>query len=99
MESLSADVSITARPFFERRGFEVVTEQHPVTAGVRMTNFHMAKSLGAPKSAVKTPPFIAESHSGAPPKIRFTNAEMGQNSTTKSTRGSLVKTLSAMVFD
>jgi putative acetyltransferase len=47
LESLSADVSITARPFFERHGFEVVTEQHPVTAGVRMTNFHMTKSLGA----------------------------------------------------
>ncbi|WP_203580351.1 GNAT family N-acetyltransferase [Microbacterium hibisci] len=42
---LTADVSITARPFFERAGFQVVAEQHPVTGGVQMTNFHMAKSL------------------------------------------------------
>lgn len=42
---LTADVSITARPFFERQGFIVETEQHPVKAGVRMTNFHMRKSL------------------------------------------------------
>lgn len=42
---LSADVSITARPFFERHGFTVEAEQHPVKAGVRMTNFKMRKSL------------------------------------------------------
>lgn len=44
---LSANVSITARPFFEHHGFEVVAEQHPVMAGVQMTNFHMKKSLHA----------------------------------------------------
>ena len=42
---LSANVSITARPVFERNGFTVEAEQHPVTAGVQMTNFHMAKVL------------------------------------------------------
>jgi putative acetyltransferase len=42
---LTADVSITARPFFERQGFTVVTTQHPVKAGVRMTNFRMRKPL------------------------------------------------------
>lgn len=42
---LTADVSITARPFFERFGFAVIVEQHPVVEGVQMTNFHMAKSL------------------------------------------------------
>ena len=42
---LSADVSITARPFFERHGFAVVTKQHPVIAGVQMTNFRMTKIL------------------------------------------------------
>jgi putative acetyltransferase len=42
---LSADVSITAREFFERRGFIVEAEQHPVTAGVSTTNFHMTKDL------------------------------------------------------
>lgn len=42
---VSADVSITARPFFEHCGFVVEKEQHPITAGVRMTNFHMSKKL------------------------------------------------------
>ncbi|MWV58909.1 GNAT family N-acetyltransferase [Rathayibacter sp. VKM Ac-2754] len=42
---LSADVSITARPFFESRGFTVVAEQHPVRAGVALTNFRMRKPL------------------------------------------------------
>lgn len=42
---LSADVSITARPFFECHGFNVGAEQHPVMAGVQMTNFRMTKRL------------------------------------------------------
>lgn len=42
---LSSNVSITARPFFEAVGFRVVAEQHPVTGGVVMTNFHMFKKL------------------------------------------------------
>lgn len=33
--ALSADVSITARPFFERHGFRVEAEQRPVKAGWR----------------------------------------------------------------
>ena len=43
--SLSANVSITARPFFERHGFTVEAEQHPVLDGVRLNNFHMIKPL------------------------------------------------------
>lgn len=43
---LSSNVSITARPLFESLGFHVVDEQHPVTGGVVMTNFHMIKELG-----------------------------------------------------
>ena len=42
---LSADVSLTARPFFEAHGFVVEAEQHPVTGGERMTNFRMTKEL------------------------------------------------------
>jgi len=42
---LSAEVSITARPFFEGQGFAVHAEQHPVIAGVRMTNYAMRKEL------------------------------------------------------
>jgi len=43
--ALSADVSITARPFFERHGFRVEAEQHPVKAGVELTNYKMRKVL------------------------------------------------------
>ena len=43
--ALSADVSITARPFFERYGFTVEAEQHPVKAGVELTNYKMRKEL------------------------------------------------------
>jgi len=39
--ALSADVSITARRFFERHSFTVEAEQHPVKAGVELTNYRM----------------------------------------------------------
>lgn len=42
---LFANVSITARPFFEAMGFHVEAEQHPVIGGVAMTNFRMEKEL------------------------------------------------------
>jgi len=48
---LTADVSITARQFFERHGFAVEAEQHPVIAGVQLTNYRMRKSL--PGSGVR----------------------------------------------
>src|SRR5215208_4989412 len=40
-----AEVSITARPFFERHGFRVVREQRVSLRGVEMTNFAMEKPL------------------------------------------------------
>lgn len=42
---LFANVSITARPFFEALGFRVEAEQHPVVEGVALTNFRMIKEL------------------------------------------------------
>ncbi|GAA1495826.1 GNAT family N-acetyltransferase [Paeniglutamicibacter kerguelensis] len=42
---LYANASITARPFFERHGFAVVAEQHPVSRGVEMTNYRMLLPL------------------------------------------------------
>ncbi|CAD5989435.1 GNAT family N-acetyltransferase [Agreia sp. COWG] len=42
---LSADVSITARPFFERQGFVVTATQHPIRAGVTLTNYAMRRVL------------------------------------------------------
>lgn len=45
LTALTADVSITARPFFERNGFVVQAEQHPVKSGVQLTNYAMKKNL------------------------------------------------------
>jgi putative acetyltransferase len=42
---LSTEASITARPFFERRGFRIVREQTVSQRGVSMTNFVMEKDL------------------------------------------------------
>lgn len=45
LTELTANVSITARPFFERYGFVVQAEQHPLMVGVRLTNYAMKKNL------------------------------------------------------
>ncbi len=45
LTELTANVSITARPFFERYGFVVEAEQHPVMVGVQLTNYAMKKKL------------------------------------------------------
>ena len=42
---LTTDASLTARPFFERHGFVVVGQRHPVRDGVRMTNVAMRRDL------------------------------------------------------
>jgi putative acetyltransferase len=54
---LSTNASLTALPFFERHGFAVVAEQHPITRGVKTTNYRMTLHLqslgelhGRPKS-------------------------------------------------
>ena len=39
------EASITARPFFEKRGFRVVRERTLTVRGVPMTNFEMEKDL------------------------------------------------------
>ncbi|MHA3722974.1 GNAT family N-acetyltransferase [Leucobacter sp. HY1910] len=43
--SLTADVSITARPFFEKHGFCVERRQEPVKHGVKLVNYRMRKVL------------------------------------------------------
>ena len=45
LTELTSDVSITARPFFERHGFNVKAKQHPVMGGVLLTNYKMRKKL------------------------------------------------------
>lgn len=42
---MTSEVSITARPFFERRGYIVTAEQRVKAKNVYMTNFRMEKSL------------------------------------------------------
>lgn len=43
--SLSSDVSITARPFFEKRGFSVLKEQQNIRKGIELINYKMGKQL------------------------------------------------------
>ncbi len=45
IERLFAEVSLTARPFFERRGFRVIARQSVAIRGQELANFRMEKSL------------------------------------------------------
>ena len=40
-----SEVSITAKPFFEKHGFRVVTQQTIVRKGVELTNFKMERTV------------------------------------------------------
>jgi putative acetyltransferase len=42
---VSADVSITAQPFFTRCGFHVIQQQIVIRRGISLTNFKMEKTL------------------------------------------------------
>ncbi|WP_167614095.1 GNAT family N-acetyltransferase [Maribellus sediminis] len=45
VETLTSDVSLTARPFFEKMGFVVIRKQDNPTRGVNLTNFRMELKL------------------------------------------------------
>lgn len=45
-QNIVAHVSITARPFFEKRGYQVVREQQVERRGIFLTNFVMIKQKG-----------------------------------------------------
>jgi len=45
IKQLSADVSVTAKPFFEIKGFKVVKQQTVPIRGQILTNFKMTKTL------------------------------------------------------
>lgn len=45
MPRLFAEVSITARPFFERSGFIVLAEQEVMVRGVGLTNYKMERVI------------------------------------------------------
>ena len=42
-----AEVSITARPFFEKQGFIITKEQTVVIKGVQLTNYKMEKNFNS----------------------------------------------------
>jgi putative acetyltransferase len=42
---LRVDASITARPFFEHRGYTVIAEQQVERSGLKLRNFRMEKSF------------------------------------------------------
>jgi GNAT superfamily N-acetyltransferase len=48
---LSTEASLTARPFFEARGFQVEARQEVERRGQRLVNFAMTESLAADGSA------------------------------------------------
>jgi putative acetyltransferase len=45
LATLDTDASITARPFFEAQGFQVVRQQSAALRGQRLNNFRMEKRL------------------------------------------------------
>ena len=45
ISELTADVSITAKPFFEKKGYEVVGKQTVERRGQLLTNYKMKKNL------------------------------------------------------
>lgn len=46
-EHIVTHASVTARPFFEKRGYRVIRERRVVRHGVPMTNYRMEKQLPA----------------------------------------------------
>jgi putative acetyltransferase len=42
---LISDVSITAKPFFEKSGFQILQEQNVIVQGIEFVNYRMQKSL------------------------------------------------------
>ncbi len=55
MRSLFADVSVTARPFFEKMGFEVADERDRKYRGQVFRQYFMEKALGAERKSGKEP--------------------------------------------
>jgi len=47
---LTSDVSITARPFFEKNGFRIISEQKNNIKGVEVINYKMTKELRIEKT-------------------------------------------------
>jgi GNAT superfamily N-acetyltransferase len=48
LRRIFAEASITARPFFQRRGFTICEQQRVKRAGIALTNFTIEKALPPP---------------------------------------------------
>lgn len=48
LRAVHSNVSRTAQPFFDRFGFEIVTQQRPLVRGVEVPNARMRALLGEP---------------------------------------------------
>ena len=44
-DTITTHASITARPFFEKRGYRVIKEQQVVRGGISLTNYLMEKTV------------------------------------------------------
>ena len=51
-ETIVTHASITAKPFFEKRGYKVVKEQHVERKGVLLTNYVMKKGCSSHRTQV-----------------------------------------------
>ena len=47
IKTITTHASITAKTFFERKGYKVVKEQHAVRDGIALKNYLMEKKLCA----------------------------------------------------
>ena len=52
VEAITTHASITARPFFAKRGYKVVREQQVERKGVRLTNYVMKKGCSSHRAPV-----------------------------------------------
>ncbi|WP_345954122.1 GNAT family N-acetyltransferase [Mucilaginibacter sp. PAMB04168] len=55
LETLTTHASITAKPFFEKQGFEVVKQQTVQVRGAELTNFVMEKKLAFKSTSILPP--------------------------------------------
>lgn len=43
--TITSDISKTARPFFERKGYKVIKEQINIRQGIEIINYKMSKDI------------------------------------------------------
>lgn len=66
VERITTHASITARPFFEGRGYRAVREQQVERRGERLTNFVMEKETGQKQEATETEEEVRDLLTGGP---------------------------------